>query len=130
MFNYGRTLRQSLLVICTLFALVGQAVLANGYAMGMPEHKQSMPMKQKACNKSQSHCCDMPMAETQTSQGCCDTDSGCQPDCGHCLSISLTTGLIYNPTWPTLAIRGTKALLIQPHIPAVAPKANFRPPIA
>ncbi|QSX29953.1 hypothetical protein JYB88_17530 [Shewanella cyperi] len=129
MFCIGRTMRQSLLVIYTLLALLGQAVLTNGYAMGMPEHEQ-MTMSSDNCDESQSHCCDMPMTEPEQSQGCCDSDTGCQPDCGHCLSISLTTGLIYSADWPVMPLPRTTIAMAQPHIPPVAPQANFRPPIA
>jgi len=105
-----KTLKNYWLITLTLFALVGQGLLANGSSMVPMDHQSSHMMTQVLSNSS-----DVPMTpmlhasamtdchgnmvsdpqlqQVDNSNSCCNGLGGCSIDCNHCLTISFTADL-------------------------------------
>ena len=108
-------LSHHLIMFFALFALLGQGLVTNGYAMvaspmnqtSAAEHSKSADSQQASTmdchqqapsadiapeniNKSK-HCCDSASDMAQSEHAsCCDSDTGCSFDCSHCMKISMT----------------------------------------
>ncbi|MCC4833854.1 hypothetical protein LMH66_14515 [Shewanella sp. 10N.7] len=111
-------LSHHIIIFFALFALLGQGLVTNGYAMvAMPMthivdkeptsdaatedvESATMDCHQQVStnipsiidsNKQSKHCCDSitDIAQTEPSS-CCDSVAGCSLDCSHCMKISMT----------------------------------------
>ena len=107
-----KTLKNYWLMTFTLFALVGQGLLANGSSMVPMDHQQSHMMTQALSDGSDNNvpltsmqhasamtdCHGNMVSESQSQQvdnsnSCCNGLGGCSIDCNHCLTISFTADL-------------------------------------
>lgn len=106
-----KTLKNYWLITFTLFALVGQGLLANGSSMVPMDHQQSHMMTQALSDGSDNNVpltsiqhasamtdCHGNMLSDQKLQqadnnSCCNGVGGCSIDCNHCLTISFTADL-------------------------------------
>ncbi|WP_162928426.1 MULTISPECIES: hypothetical protein [Shewanella] len=99
------SLSHHIMTFLALFALLGQGLVTNGYAMVMPsmthdayelasntnvKHHMGSAMASSADEEDHSCCDTMPEMVKMASSACCDSVSGCSIDCGHCLTISMT----------------------------------------
>lgn len=129
--------KKPLLVLFTLLALVGQALVSNGHAMVMQDDMASMmDSSAMACHgemAAQSHCCEdgsMSMLPDQDSPSCCNGGGFCAGDCSHCLTISVSVSLPIAAHWPVSFIPEAAQALPLPHFHSIAPSAAFKPPKA
>lgn len=131
-------LRKPLLVMITLLALVGQALVGNGHAMVMqPDMAKTMDsavMAQHTEMADTTHdCCDsldMPTLPDHSMSSCCDGNGFCTGDCGHCLTISVNLSLPIGNVWPFSYGPEEAMALPLPHFHSIAPTAAFKPPRA
>lgn len=131
-------LRKPLLVIFTLLALVGQALVGNGHAMVMQdEMTTSMDSAMMATHMEMADdphaCCDsqdMPMLPDHSMSSCCSGDGFCLGDCTHCLTISISLSLPIATSWPMSFDPEAAQALPLPHFHSIAPTAAFKPPRA
>lgn len=132
-------IRRHFLVTMTLFALVGQTLLSNGFAMINVAHaSEDMPamqmMEQADCHSNnavdQSHCCDQMQSAAQQQSNCCEGEGFCQGDCNHCLVISVAGTLITIESWPGFVGSQIATATQMPHFHSISLPRNLRPPIA
>ena len=106
-----KTLKNYWLITFTLFALIGQGLLANGSSMVPMDHQQSHMVTQALGDGSGNTVpmnsmqqafamtdCHGNLSEPQSQQAdnsnsCCNGLGGCSIDCNHCLTISFTADL-------------------------------------
>lgn len=131
--------RRHTLVIFTLFAMLGQVMLSNGFSMvpNAQAHDLSMMMQMSnsdACHPSevvrQAHCCDAEQNVLPAAQHCCEGNGYCKGDCTHCLVISMTGTLFSVTSWPDF--RGSESILAtqMPHFHSISLGSELKPPIA
>ena len=137
----SRKLQRQLIAIFALFSLLGQGLIANGYAMvSMTDtpmtHHTSMTQSGAMQNSTDCHDAQIDdssplVTQMQSSdQHCCDGDNGCNVDCNHCLTISFTGtvfnfSLSLNPPLGAISIPASKALFV-----SLDKSPIVRPPIS
>lgn len=133
-------LRKPLLVIFTLLALAGQALVGNGHAMVMSADMDMAETMDSALTTGHPEmadkphaCCDnqdMTMLPDYSMSSCCDGDGFCMGDCTHCLTISISLSLPVANSWPMSIGPEEAQALPLPHFHSIAPTAAFKPPKA
>ncbi|NMH65046.1 hypothetical protein [Shewanella salipaludis] len=143
--NPGPT--RSILILITLLAMLGQGLMASAFAltpdrMNMsPATAMSMPAM-TAMSQTQAmdcdpdsqvaaDCCRDEAMQAQTSRGHQDAcDSGCQHDCSHCLSFTVTASLLPGQYWHSCATSTPAIPTPLAHFHSIPQTQAFRPPIA
>jgi hypothetical protein len=141
-------LLRHMFILFTLFSLLGQGVMANGYSI-MPTQAENMTISMHAMHSMQGsqspkvnndtntmaiqadiNCHDsaLNMGETPA-PNCCDGPHKCNLDCNHCLSLAMTATLLtLNINIPKLAPQ-TSLSFVRHDLSSQAPSPAFRPPI-
>ncbi|WP_076538192.1 hypothetical protein [Shewanella sp. UCD-KL21] len=152
-------LTHQLIVFITLFAILGQGLITNGYAMvanplvhspaemlmsndntSQTNLKQSKSTEKPNCHSSMTeqapqkttHCCDdsSMLQSKKADQSCCDSQNGCAIDCGHCITISMTGHLLTFDILLAKAVNSKADATAVPHFFFHKPLPAFRPPIS
>jgi hypothetical protein len=129
-------LLRHMFILFTLFSLLGQGVMANGYSImpiqdenmsvAMDSSQSSAPMPIQAEMKC--HDSALNMSEPPT-PNCCDAPHKCNLDCNHCLSLAMTATLLtLNINIPKLAPQISLSF-VRHDLSSQAPSPAFRPPI-
>lgn len=138
------SLTRFITLLMTLAAMLGQSVLANGYAMAamedipMSEHHQvvqtaTMSVEHvstsPSCHSMQSDENAINVANGQHNQ-CCQNSAGCSLDCTHCLTISFAGNVLAL----SLALSPIEYTQIEPtwtpQVRSIELDELYRPPIA
>ena len=148
-------LLRHIFILFTLFSLLGQGVMANGYSI-MPTQAENMSVAMDSIQGSQSPRlsndtdtmamqAEMTDCHTLTAQvalshatilsdetatpNCCDAPHKCNLDCNHCLSLAMAATLLTaNIKIPKLAPQ-TSLSFVRHNLSSQAPAPAFRPPI-
>lgn len=134
-------LLRSILVVFTLFSLLGQGVMANGYSI-MPmtdlahaKHAPNMltasaePAETGHCHENMPNSVAASEAATEPMLNCCDGPHQCKLDCNHCLSLGMSATLFSAAVHiPKLAPQPSLGFISHSFISQDTSPA-FRPPI-
>lgn len=141
-------LLRHMFILFTLFSLLGQGVMANGYSI-MPTQAENMTISMHAMHSMQGSQSPKVSNDTNTmamqaemkchdsalnmgeppAPNCCDAPHKCNLDCNHCLSLAMAATLFTtNIKIPKIAPQ-TSLGFVSHDFTSQATSPAFRPPI-